>query len=88
MSATGTLDRRAFLALTGTAAAALSTAGCGRIRKFLRGAPPPAEQVAFRGATTDIFSICDNCVNKCGVIGRVAGGRLVKLDPNPHFPKS
>ncbi len=82
------IDRRTFLALTGTAAAALSTAGCGRIRKFLRGAPSPSEQVALRGSTADIFSICDNCVNKCGVVARVSGGRLVKLDPNPHFPKS
>jgi thiosulfate reductase / polysulfide reductase chain A len=84
----GRLDRRSFLALTGTAAAALSTAGCGRIRKFLRGAPSPSEQVAQRGSTTDVFSICDNCVNKCGVIARVSDGRLVKLDPNPTFPKS
>jgi thiosulfate reductase/polysulfide reductase chain A len=88
MSAARSIDRRTFLALTGTAAAALSTAGCGRIRKFLRGAPSPSEQVALRGTATDVFSICDNCVNKCGVIARVSGGRLVKLDPNPHFPKS
>jgi thiosulfate reductase / polysulfide reductase chain A len=88
MAAARPIDRRTFLALTGTAAAALSTAGCGRIRKFLRGAPSPSEQVALRGSTADIFSICDNCVNKCGVIARVSGGRLVKLDPNPHFPKS
>ncbi len=82
------IDRRTFLALTGTAAAAASAAGCGRIRRFLRGAPSPSEQVANRGALHDVFSICDNCVNKCGVIARVSGGRLVKLDPNPHFPKS
>ena len=88
MSATGSVDRRTFLTLTGAAAAVLSTAGCGRVRKFLRGAPSPSEQVALRGSMTDVFSICDNCVNKCGVIGRLAGGRLVKLDPNPHFPKS
>ena len=88
MSALHTIDRRTFLALTGTAAAAASVAGCGRIRKFLRGAPSPSERVAMRGATRGVFSICDNCVNKCGVIGRVSSGRLVKLDPNPGFPKS
>ncbi|MBI3403393.1 MAG: molybdopterin-dependent oxidoreductase [Acidobacteria bacterium] len=88
MSALSAIDRRTFLALTGTAAAAASAAGCGRIRKFLRGAPSPSEQVAHRGPTIDVFSICDNCVNKCGVIARVSSGRLVKLDPNPHFPKS
>ncbi|MGE3276844.1 MAG: molybdopterin-dependent oxidoreductase [Vicinamibacterales bacterium] len=82
------IDRRTFLQLTGTAAAGLSLAGCDRVRKFLRGAPAPAEQVALRGATTGVFSICDNCVNKCGLVARVASGRVVKLDPNPHFPKS
>ena len=88
MSARCRIDRRSFLALTATAAAGTSLAGCGHIRKFLRGSPSPSEQVALRGTMTDVFSICDNCVNKCGVIARVAGGRLVKLDPNPHFPKS
>ncbi len=88
MAAPRQLDRRTFLALTGTAAAATTVAGCGPVRKFLRGAPSPSEQVAARGATRAVFSICDNCVNKCGVVARVSGGRLVKLDPNPHFPKS
>lgn len=82
------LDRRRFLALAGTAAAGASLAGCGTIRKFLRGAESPTEQVARRGALASVFSICDNCVNKCGLIARVADGRVVKLDPNPAFPKS
>jgi thiosulfate reductase/polysulfide reductase chain A len=81
-------DRRRFLALAGTTAAAAAVGGCSRLRKWLRGAPAPREQVAMRGTTESVFTICDNCVNKCGVIARVADGRLVKLDPNPAFPKS
>lgn len=40
------------------------------------------------GPAREFFSVCDNCVNKCGLRARVVGGRLVKLDPNPNFPKS
>ncbi len=83
----GPVTRRTFLTLAG-AAAATAVSGCGRVRRFLRGAPAPSEQVALRGAPRDIASICDNCVNKCGIIARVSDGRLVKLDPNPRFPKS
>jgi len=28
------------------------------------------------------------CVNKCAAYARVENGKVVKLDPNPHFPKS
>ena len=82
------VTRRSFLGAAATAAAATLASGCGRVRRYLRGAPAPSEVVAARGAATEIFSICDNCVNKCGVVAHVVDGRLVKLDPNPHFPKS
>ena len=81
-------SRRSFLGATATAAAATLASGCGRVRRYLRGAPAPSEVVAARTAAKQVFSICDNCVNKCGVIAHVVDGRLVKLDPNPHFPKS
>lgn len=83
-----TLGRRSFLAAAGAAAAALSTAGCSRVRRFFTSDGAPASKVALRRETTPVFSICDNCVNKCGIVAHVAGGRVVKIDPNPHFPKS
>ncbi len=88
MATPAPLDRREFLTVAGTAALGASLAGCGRVRTFLRGSPAPSEQVAERGAAVDVFSICDNCVNKCGIVAHVVDGRLVKIDPNPHFPKS
>lgn len=34
------------------------------------------------------FTTCDMCFNRCGVVARLREGRVVKLDPNPHFTKS
>jgi thiosulfate reductase / polysulfide reductase chain A len=88
------MNRRRFLSvagagtLAGVGAAGLTAAGCGRIRKFLQVSNAPSARVASRGATTAVYSICDNCVNKCGIIAHVARGRIVKIEPNPAFPKS
>ena len=35
-----------------------------------------------------LFSVCDMCLNKCGLIARVEDGVVTKLDPNPKFLKS
>jgi len=35
-----------------------------------------------------MFSACDMCFNKCGLIARVEDGVVTKLDPNPKFLKS
>ncbi len=88
------MNRRRFIrvagagTLAGAGAVGLTAAGCGRVRKFLQVDNAPSARVAARGATTKVFSICDNCVNKCGIIAHVARGRIVKLEPNPAFPKS
>lgn len=88
------MNRRRFLSvagagtLAGVGAVGLSAAGCGHIRKFLQVSRAPVARVGARGGTTTVFSICDNCVNKCGIVAHVAQGRLVKLEPNPAFPKS
>ena len=86
-SRTWDVSRRSFLA-AGTTAAAASLVGCDRIRRFLRSSPAPSAAVKERRNAVDVFSICDNCVNKCGLRAQVVAGRLVKLDPNPYFPKS
>lgn len=33
-------------------------------------------------------TVCEMCVNKCAAIAKVKDGRVIKLDPNPLFPKS
>jgi thiosulfate reductase/polysulfide reductase chain A len=88
------MNRRRFLTVAGAGTLAgagvvgLSAAGCGRIRKFLQVSNAPAARVAARGTTTTAYTVCDNCVNKCGIIAHVARGRIVKIEPNPAFPKS
>ncbi|MBL0686899.1 MAG: molybdopterin-dependent oxidoreductase [Sulfurospirillum sp.] len=38
--------------------------------------------------TKSIPTVCEMCVNKCAAIAKVKNGIVVKLDPNPYFPKS
>ncbi len=81
-------SRRTFLGAAGVGAAALALTDCSRVLRFLQSAPAPSVEVAGRKHAVDVFSICDNCVNKCGLRARVVDGRLVKLNPNPENPKS
>lgn len=85
-----TLSRRTFLGAAGIGVTGLSLAGCERVGRFLQysSSRAPSSRVAARRSPVDVFSICDNCVNKCGLRARVVEGHLVKLDPNPYFPKS
>src|SRR5512138_1928636 len=88
------VNRRRFLTVAGTGALAgagalgLAAVGGDRIRRFLVASNAPVNKVAGRASETTVVSICDNCVNKCGIVAHVAAGRIVKLEPNPHFPKS
>lgn len=82
------LGRRTFLGITGAGLTGAAVAGWDRIRRFFQAISAPVAQVALRKKPVEVFSICDNCVNKCGIRAEVVDGRLVKLDPNPYFPKS
>ncbi len=88
------MKRRRFLSLAGAGAlatagaAGLAAAGADRIRRFLQVTTAPVSRVLARGKTTTVFSVCDNCVNKCGIVAHLSRGRVVKLEPNPAFPKS
>ena len=37
---------------------------------------------------TEIFTLCEMCVWRCGVTAKVKDGRIVKLDGNPNHPHS
>jgi len=41
-----------------------------------------------RGQRYRVATLCEMCVNKCAVYAYVEDGVVVKLDPNPLFPKS
>lgn len=82
------LARRSFLGLAGAGLAGAAVSNWDRIRRFFQASNAPSVLTALRGKPDVIYSICDNCVNKCGIKAYVSDGKLVKLDPNPHFPKS
>ncbi len=82
---TKTLSRRDFLKLGGLAAGATA------IGNFL---PPLVAKAAREAGLLDpngdgyIPTICEMCVWRCGVLAKVKGGRVVKLEGNPDHPHS
>lgn len=79
------VSRREFLKLGAAASAGLA------VSQFV---PPRVAQAAYAaGLLTaqgdgDIPSMCEMCVWRCGLIAKVRGGRVVKLDGNPQHPHS
>ncbi|PIE72388.1 MAG: thiosulfate reductase, partial [Deltaproteobacteria bacterium] len=41
-----------------------------------------------KGERKKVATLCEMCVNKCAAFAYVEDGKVVKLDPNPLFPKS
>ncbi len=80
------MKRRSFLSL---AAGSLALSASSRAWKVL-----PREAFAGEGAggaageVRTVPTVCALCTNKCGVLARVKDGVVVKLDGNPHHPKS
>ncbi len=79
-----TISRRSFIKLSGAAAAAAAVGGPSRVLHALVSGNEEGAGVAAR----EMFSACDMCFNKCGLIARVEDGVIKKLDPNPHSLKS
>jgi thiosulfate reductase/polysulfide reductase chain A len=77
------MSRRKFLKLSGAATAA-GTLGGSRILHAL----VTSTQKESVKQVQELFSACDMCFNKCGLIARVEGGVVKKLDPNPKSLKS
>jgi len=78
----GHITRRQFLQFSGMAAAA--TLGGPRILHAL----VPSKGSFTQDQVLRLPSICDMCLNKCGLIARVEKGVIKKLDPHPQFLKS
>ncbi len=83
------LTRRAFVKLTGAAAAAVALlAAGGRVVRDGLGrlnVPVPWRR---RGEITTTYNYCDMCPWRCGVIVSSVGGVVHKIDGNPADPKS
>ena len=84
MKTEGMMSRRNFMKLSGTAAAIAATSGPSRILHAL----VAQEGVTGEDSIRKVFSACDMCFNKCGLIARVQDGVVKKLDPNPKSLKS
>jgi thiosulfate reductase/polysulfide reductase chain A len=79
----GMMSRRRFLKLSGTATAAAALGGPRILHALV-----PSTQTESVDQIQELFSACDMCFNKCGLIARVKGGVVKKLDPNPKSLKS
>ena len=79
------LSRRDFLKIGGAGLGGLA------VGRFV---PPPVAQAARQSGAIDpdgngyIPTLCEMCVWRCGVLAKVVGGRVVKLEGNPDQPHS
>ena len=78
------ISRRSFLKWTGAATAATAVGA----RTPVLHALVPSEKNTAGDGMEHHFSVCDMCLNKCGLVARVEDGVVTKLDPNPKFLKS
>lgn len=80
------LSRRRFLGLSSCALATVAVGSQVKVLKALAMTGKVSEPTAM--TSKDVFTSCEMCVNKCGVIARVKDGVIHKLDPNPDYIKS
>ena len=80
------MKRRSFLSLTAGSLALSATSGAWKLLSQEAHAGSAASVSADKVKT--VPTVCALCTNKCGVMARVVDGVVVKLDGNPHHPKS
>jgi thiosulfate reductase/polysulfide reductase chain A len=81
------LKRREFLKLAGaTAGVAVATGG---LRKAsAENLPPPIPKPGDIREYETVYSICENCLWRCGIQVKVAGGRVLSVNGYAENPKS
>ena len=83
------ISRRRFLGLAVGTAAALAlgrrTTADARPAAVFRSRRGEAPPVVF---DRSVYSLCEQCVWRCGLVAKVKDGRVVKLDGNPYHPHS
>ena len=84
LTKTQMLSRRKFLKLSGALAAATAVTNPCRVLYALT---RDTGKKSVRDIK-EVFSACDMCFNKCGLIAQVENDVIKKLDPNPKSLKS
>jgi thiosulfate reductase/polysulfide reductase chain A len=79
------MTRRRFIQLSAAAATAATVVGSTPRVLYALVADRQGED---KNQIQNVFSACDMCFNKCGLIARVEDGVIKKLDPNPKSLKS
>lgn len=78
------VSRRRFL----QGSVALSVLGGASISATNMLASPEKTKKKNSALLKKVPTVCEMCVNKCAAIATVKSGVVIKLDPNPAFPKS
>jgi len=78
------ISRRSFLKWSGAATAATVVGGKTPVLHAL----VPSARKEDQDKAEHRYSVCDMCLNKCGLIARVENNVVTKLNPNPKFLKS
>lgn len=80
------ISRRKFLGSAAATAGAVGVSGqFSALQAFAKANGDEAKTVVRDG---DIYTICEMCVWRCGVKGRVRNGVIEKLEGNPYHPHS
>jgi len=81
------MDRRTFLKSVGAAVVAPTALPEGGNKKSMAGLVRPTS-LWGKEWVQEIPSICELCFWRCGIIGKVHEGRIVRIEGNPDHPRS
>jgi thiosulfate reductase / polysulfide reductase chain A len=80
------MSRRQFLGVSAAAAGALAVGAMPS--KSLNAAPARDAHVPPVKFDREVYTLCEQCVWRCGLRAKVLDGKIYKLDGNPHHPHS
>jgi anaerobic selenocysteine-containing dehydrogenase len=85
------ISRRKFIKVGTTLSATATVAGvfmkAEKARAFTPGENEP-DRVETESGVKTVFTVCQNCHSRCGLMCKVVDGVLVKIDGNPYHPNN
>lgn len=81
------MSRRKFLGLSAAGAGAAVAAGSG-FDQLQAYAAKYGDVVRPTIQNGEVYSLCEMCVWRCGLVAKVRNGKITKLEGNPHHPHS